>query len=279
MKTTLLLTAFLIALCLALDPAGAAALTITFNDGHTATAPSVRLQGRTLMAAVENGTGEIGYPLDGIAWVDSPEPPQLQTAVDLLASNKPAEALVRIAPALAEAAAVKDVPGNRWARLALLQADTLFAVGREAESLPVLDALAGSQLDPETILSVQVRQAAALARKGDGAKALSAYDSIIGRSRDPSVLARAWLGKGQILLAQRKWEPAVFASLRLPVFYPGQKTLVPAALLVAGKALAEIGDKAAADQQLQEILSGFPGSPEAAQARAEIEKSHTTQNQ
>lgn len=249
-----------------------AELAISFKDGRSATAPSVRLQGRTLMAAVAGGKGEVGYPLETVAKVDFPEPPQIKAAAALLAQAKAAEALAQIAPVVAEAAPLKDVPGNWWAPAALVQLDAFLALDRKAEIAPLLDALSRAPLAPGAMLSIRLRQAAALAHQGDQGKALAAYEGVIAQSEDPSVTARAWLGKGRILLAQRKWEAAAFACLRIPVFYPEQKDLLPAALLASARALSGLGDKGAAEEQLRALLETCPASPEAAEARAELQR-------
>lgn len=250
------------------------AITLRFKDGRTVATSAVRLQGRTVMAAVTAGgvKGEIGYPLDAIASVDFPKPPQLKAAADLLAQNKAAEALGQIAPVVLEFAPLQRIPGNWWAQAALMKLDALTALGREPAAQPLIDELVRSPLDPETMLAVRIQQAAGWAGKGDHAKAAAAYDAVIAETQNPAVLARAWLNKGHSLLAQRQWEPALFAFLHVPVFFPDQTRLVPAALLGSARALAGLGDKAAAEERLRELVDFHPKSPEAAAARTELEK-------
>lgn len=249
-------------------------LTLTLKDGRTFATSAVRLQGRTLMAAITtNGVnGEIGYAMDTIAKVDFPKPPQLQTATDLLAQNKPAVALEQLTPIVNYFLPLREIPGNFWAEAALLKLNALILLGRDSEVGPLIEDLARSPLDRETMQLVRVQQAAAWGRQGEYEKSLAGCDGVIRESNKPDILAQAWLQKGHDLFAQRKWEPALLAYLHIPVFYPNQKLLMPSALLGSALALTALDDVAAAEERLQEVIASYPSSPEALKAKAELEK-------
>jgi TolA-binding protein len=250
------------------------AVTLYLKDGRTVSAPSVRVTGNTLMASVvDNGIkGEIGYPLDTVTKADFPQPPQFQACKDLLAQNKAAEALREIAPVLDGFYPLRNVPGNWWAQAALIKINALDALGREKDAQPLLDSLAGAPLDPVTMQSVRLQQAAGWARNGQYDKAVAVYDSTLSGTRDSSMLAQAWVLKGQSLLAQKKWEPAVLAFLHVPVFYPDQKLFMPAALLGSARALTGLDAFGAAKERLGQLVESYPASPEAAAARIELER-------
>src|SRR5205823_9052895 len=101
------------------------------------------------------------------------------------------------------------------------------------------------------------------ARKGNYEKASPVFDEVIKDSKSPETLAVAWVNKGHALFASQQFEPALLAYLRVPAFYPEQKLILPQALLGAGRAFAGIGDGQKARETLNELLSGFPASPEA----------------
>lgn len=255
-------------------PAASTGVTIILKDGKSIAASSLRRSGDNLMAKVQvgNGMGEIGYPVGNVARVTFPEPSELKIAASLLTQNKPSEALTQLAPVIAYYNPFRDVPGSWWSQAALLKLQALLALGRDKETEQLIGELASVSSDPESARMAKVQQAAAWTRKGEHDKALPVYDAVIKESKDHAVLSQAWLNKGHSLLAQKEYEPALLAYLHVPVFYPEQNLLVPAAMLGSGRALIGLDDRAEAETRLEELITRYPNSAEAAAAKTEIDK-------
>ncbi|MGB8353254.1 MAG: tetratricopeptide repeat protein [Chthoniobacteraceae bacterium] len=249
-------------------------LNITFKDGATTTAKALRRAGNDVMATVQVGTGvgEIGYSLGIIAKIDFPEPPQIKAAGGLLEQGKIVDALIQITPVVDYFSPFKDVPGNFWLQSAELKLRALIGLQRDQESTALLDEIVKAASDPEAVRFARVMLAASWARKGDHEKAIATYDEVINASTSQETLARAWLGKGDSMLALKDFDPALVAYLHVPVFYPGQKLLMPQALLGSARAYAGVDDPQDAEKTFDELLSQFPNSRETAIAKIELKK-------
>lgn len=252
----------------------AEAQNIVLKSGQTIATTEVRRTGDTIMAKVQVGTstGEVGYPVNTIAKLDFPEPPQLKTAADLLAQSQPEKALVEINPIIAFYDPLKDVPGSWWSSAALIKVSALVALKRDAESEALASQILKTSTDPEAVRAAQLRIAAGLVRKQDFDKAGDIVDAVIKESTRPEVLAEAWADKGQVLLAKKETTPALIAFLHVPVFYPDQKTFMPPALLGSARAYRDIEDVARAERSYNDLMTEFPSSPEAAVAKVELIK-------
>jgi TolA-binding protein len=86
------------------------------------------------------------------------------------------------------------------------------------------------------------------------------------------VLADAWVTKGNILLAKKEWDGALLAFLRVPVLYRQEKLFMPPALLGSARAYRRLDDIDRAKKSLQDLISAFPKSAEAAVAQSELQK-------
>jgi TolA-binding protein len=86
------------------------------------------------------------------------------------------------------------------------------------------------------------------------------------------VLADAWVTKGNLLLAQKQWDEALLAFLRVPVFYREEKLFLPPALLGTGRAYRRLDDFDRAKKTFNELIATFPKSAEAALAQTEVQK-------
>ena len=67
-------------------------------------------------------------------------------------------------------------------------------------------------------------------------KAAQICDAAIKESTRPDVLADAWVTKGNVLLAQKQWDAALLAFLRVPVFYREEKLYHAASACSAARA-------------------------------------------
>jgi len=258
-----------LALLLALAPLHAQ--NILLKDGRTLEGKNLRRNGATIMTAVQGGTGqgEMGIPVDTITRIEFPEPPQLAAATKMLLQGKAAEALPQIDQLVAQQTPFKDIPGNWWAQAAILDVSLLQSVGRDQQAGPVIGDLIAYVADPETVLAGKVKQAASLVKK-DPKKAMAVFTTVLKESSRPEILAEAWLNTGSARLAAQEFQPALLAYLHLPVFYPGEKLLVPPALLGSSRAYVGLDDFTRAKRALDELLRDFPDSPEAAAAKSEL---------
>lgn len=247
---------------------------INLKDGKTVSTNSLRRSGDNVMATVQigAGAGEVGYPVATIAKIDFPEPPQLRIGTDMISQGNVAGAITQLDQIIAYYAPFKDVPGNWWSQASLIKVNALMALGRERDAEALISDLAKGSGDPEAARAARVQMAANWARKGDFEKASPVFDEVIKESKSPETLAQAWLNKGHALLAAQQFDPALMAYLRVPVFYPEQRLILPQAMLGAGRAFAGIGDGQKARETLNELISGFPASPEAAAAKTELQK-------
>ena len=273
--------------CLALGIAVTASLSaqnIVLKDGKIIAAKGLRRQGDTIMATIEIAlaatgdnaasvqTGEVGYALAQIAKLDFPEPAQLHTVPDLIVAGKMAEALAQIEPVVKYYESFRDAPGSWWDEAAMLKVEALQAMGNYKDSEPLIDSLARSAGDPETVRAAKVFMAAGLTRRGEHAKAVEIFDKVLQETTKPLTLATASVNKGQSHLALKQYEPALIAFLQVPVFFPNQRLLVPQAMLGSAKAYYGLEDLVRAKATLDELLKDYGSSPQAAEARTELAK-------
>ena len=262
----------------------ALAQNIVLKDGKTVVARSLRRQGAMIMATVEISaattgdtptaaqTGEVGYALAAIAKLDFPEPAQMRTVPDLIVAGKMAEALAQIEPVVKYYESFRDAPGSWWDEAAMLKVEALQAMGNFKDSEPLIDSLARSASDPETVRAAKVFVAAGLTRRGEHAKAVEMFEQVLKDATKPLTIATASVNKGQSHLALKQYEPALIAFLQVPVFYPNQKLLVPQALLGSARAYYGLEDLTRAKATLDELLKDYGSSAQAAEAKAELAK-------
>ncbi|MBA3961323.1 MAG: tetratricopeptide repeat protein [Chthoniobacterales bacterium] len=247
---------------------------IQLKTGQMIEAKGVRRSGDMLMGGVQVGssTGEVGYQISTIARIDFPEPPQFKTTEAFLTQGAPAKALAEIEPVVKFQEPFRNVPGNFWAQAALLKVSALagMQLDKQAESLG--EEIRKNSTDPETARAAQLQVVASLIHKEDYAKAIALCDAVIKESAKPSVLAEAWVKKGDALLAQRTWDDAVLAYLHVPVFYQDEKLWMPPALLGSSRAFRGLEDLDRAKKSLNDLTAQFPKSAQADLARTELKK-------
>jgi len=248
--------------------------TITLKTGKTVETKGVRRDGDMIMGKIEVGgaSGEIGHQVAAIAKIDFPGPRAIRSAADLLSQGQPEKALAEVEPVTAYYAPFRDIGGAWWAHAAMIKVSALAALQRDAEADPLLREIQKITPDPETVRAVNLRIAASLVRKQDYDKAAEICDAAIKESARPDVLADAWVTKGNILLAQKEWDAALLAFLRVPVFYREEKLFMPPALLGSARAYRRLEDLDRAKRSLNDLTKDFPKSAEAAIAQTELQK-------
>jgi tetratricopeptide (TPR) repeat protein len=252
-------------------------IVIDMKDGKTVSASALRRAGDKVMATVQVGTGsgEVGYDVAAIARIEFPEPPQIRAASDFLLHGKATDALVQIGQVVLYYTPFKDIPGNWWAPAANLKLKALVALKNDDQAEMLVKEIADASTDPDVVLSARVQMAAGWARKGQNEKALVVFDEAIKQGGSDETRALAWLNKGLSLSATKEWDGALLAYLHVPVLYPEQKLLMPQALLGSARAYRQLDDKANAEKACNEIIRTFSTTPEAAAAKAELQKIQT----
>ncbi|MEO6871151.1 MAG: tetratricopeptide repeat protein [Chthoniobacterales bacterium] len=252
----------------------ALAQNIILKTGQTIETKGVRRSGDMVMGSVQvrSSRGEVGYQASTISRIDFPEPAQLKTATALLSQGEPAKALAEIGPVVKFYEPFRNIPGNYWAQAALLKVSALagMQLDKEAESLG--DEIRQNTTDPETARAAQLQLVGSLVHKEDYKKAIALCDAVIKESAKASVLAEAWVKKGDALSAQRSWDGAILAYLHVPVFYEDEKLWMPPALLGAARAFRGLQDLDRARKSLNDLTAQFPKSAQAETARAELQK-------
>lgn len=259
----------------------AAAQSIVMKDGKVVAAKALRRDRETIIATVDlpaaepgqpSKSGDFGFALKQIARLDFPEPPQLHTAQDLLLQGQATEAIAQLDPVVRYYEGFRDAPGSWWAAAALLKAQALGSLGRGSEAEAIARQITGLATDPEAVRGAEVQLAIGLVSKGSLEQALAVAEKALKEAKRPATLALASILKGNCLLANKEWEDAILAFLQVPVFYPGEKQLLPVAALGAGRAEFGMDDFPRANATLNELMNTYSATPEAALAKAEIEK-------
>ncbi len=166
----------------------------------------------------------------------------------------------------------RDLPGNFWAQAALLKVSALAGMQLDKEAEALGEEIRKNVTDPETARAAQLQIVSSLIRKEDYAKAIALCDAVIKESAKPSVLAEAWVKKGDALLAQRTYDGAVIAYLHVPVFYEDEKLWMPSALLGSARGFRGLEDLDRAKKSLNDLTAEYPKSAQAELARAELQK-------
>ncbi|HEX8295817.1 MAG TPA: tetratricopeptide repeat protein [Chthoniobacteraceae bacterium] len=258
---------------------------IVLTDGSIiATKGIVRRSGDLIMARVERqmpasaaGTvaaaapvDEVGYPVQKIAKIEFPEPPQLKAASALIAQGKFAEANVQLDPVFRYYEGFRDAPGSWWSDASVLRVSAFLSQGKDQEAASLVDQLTRFATEPKTTLAARALSAALLTRRGEYARAVQLFEGVMKESAAPEVLAVAAIYKGQSHLGLKQYDPAVLAFLQIPVFFPEEKHLLPASTLGAARGYIGLEDRARARETLERLIKDFPASPEAAQAKQEL---------
>jgi tetratricopeptide (TPR) repeat protein len=252
----------------------AEAQTIVLKTGQQIETRGVTRNRDKIMGKVDVGgtTGEVGYDLSAIARIQFPEPRGLRSAQEFLSQGQAEKALAEVTPIINYYTPFKEVPGAWWAAAAVIKVSALAALQRDGEAEPLAREIQKIAPDPEAARAANLRIAAALVQKQEFEKAAEICDEAIKQSARPEVLADAWVTKGNLLLAQKEWDSALLAYLRVPVFYPDERLFMPPALLGSARAYRRLDDLERAQKSLNELIAAFPKSAEATLAQAELQK-------
>ena len=190
----------------------------------------------------------------------------------MITQGKAAEAVGQLDAALRYYEGFRDAPGSYWADLSLLKGQALLALGRANDVESLAANVARDATNPEIVLGARAQAASCLTLKGEHAKALEIFEQVSKDALRADTLAGAAIFKGRSHLALKQWEPALLSFLTVPVFYPEAKALLPASMLGAGRAYFMLNDFDHAKNTLNDLLKTYANTPEAAEAKTELEK-------
>lgn len=249
---------------------------IILKTGQAVAAQNLKFDGTQLVGDIEvaGQVGKVGYPLATIDRLEMAKPPQMVQAEGLLATGKFAQAAAAIEPVIASQQALRGIKGNYWAQASLVKTSAQIGEGKGQDAAALLTQLSLYTLDPSVVATAKARLAGILAQGGKekAGEAIRLADEIIASSENRSVLAEAYLARGRACFAQDNFSDALMAYLHLPVFYDGQPTSTAAAVLGSGRCYMALGDTRRGVRTFLEIEDQFPNMPEAAAAKAEMEK-------
>jgi tetratricopeptide (TPR) repeat protein len=257
---------------------GVSAQTILLKNGATVPANELVRKDDMLMTSVKSPTGsmgQVGFYASDVTELNLPVPDAVGTAANLMAKGEFDRALGQIEPVVAYQKTIRDIPGNWWAKTALVEVSALLGLNRVADAVALVNEIAGYSKDPEILTSAKV-QIALATKFTDPQQAIAAFDAIISQSSEPQTLSQAWIAEGAIHFGQHEFDEALLAYLTVTVFYPEHNPLVPKALWGAGQAYAKLKDASHATKTYQELISTYPDSPEASLAKAELMKKDKT---
>ena len=260
---------------------------IELINGTVVATKGVRRAGDTILATVDlqpaqpgaqAASGELGYPIAQIAKIDFPQPAMLQSAVQLINGGNPGEAIGQIQTVLAYYNTFGDVPGSWWADATLLEEEALLRMGSYDQAEALAQQMSHTAADPDNVRTANVYLAAATARQGQPEQALEICEQVLKEAKRPQTLAVAALNAGQCHLALGQWAPALLTLLQVPVFYPEQEVLMPDVLLGSGQAYIGLRDFPRATRSLNELISKYSLTPQAAQAKDELARATKLEN-
>jgi len=256
----------------------ASAQNIVFTSGRVVPTSGVQVKDGNILAKVERTEPgkpptlvEVPVPLAQIKKIDFPVPPELAQAQDLSVQGKNAEAIALLKPVLDAQEQFREVPGNWWDKAALLTTQLYLQDRKDVDADGLARKLVKS-INPEMVHAANVQLAAVNMGWGVKSTAESLLETVLKESKDPAPRAGAYIIQGDVLLKDGKWEDALYAYMQVPVFYPSEKILLPAALLGRGRAHLGMDDLADAKETLEELRRDYPATPAAKAAEEDLKK-------
>ena len=247
---------------------------ITLQNGTTQPADGLVRRDDMVMVTIKTpsgGVGQIGLNVSDIARLNLPAPAALTDASNDVASGEYDQALALIQPVVAYQKTIRDIPGNYWAKAALIELSAFCGLQRDEEARALANEITTTSHDP-VILSAAKLEITMITKFNDPRDALVAYDALIGQSKEPQILSQAWIAEGDIRLAQHEFDEALLAYLTVIVLYPDHNPLVPKALWGSGQAYDKLKDTVNATATYRALISDYPDTPEASLAKAELIK-------
>ena len=192
-------------------------------------------------------------------------------------------ALAKIEPVLQFFARMrKNTPGSLWLPAASIKLDALVVLKNDAVLTGFISELeaANDGTIPSLPNRIKMAKLDQTLRRGNIEQSLAEADKHIRDTVDTSFLAHLHLVKGNALLELRRYEEAMNAFLRIPVFYGTYVKYIPSAQLGAAKAFRGMDSPAnrhldllgVSNQYLIDVITQYPLSKEAEVAKTMLPK-------
>ncbi|MEQ1853668.1 MAG: hypothetical protein ABMA01_19000 [Chthoniobacteraceae bacterium] len=277
--------AFLL-ITLALTAGAFAQTNLHLKDGRILSAKQLRRDKDTIIATLEippkeqggqPTKGDFGFAITDIFKLEFPKPAVLDTAPELIADGKAAEALDKIEPVLKYYAGFRDAPGSWWVDLVPLQVEALLALRRDKEAGDVSEQFTRLATDPEVKKFMKAFSAVSLTRKGEHQAALALYDEAalatertdvlgliaVNKGESLVALADALAAKGEPEVAAVRYEEALLSFLRIPALYRTQRMFMAQATYGTAQAYLGMRDFDRARLAVKELKASYAATPEA----------------
>jgi tetratricopeptide (TPR) repeat protein len=257
-------------LCLlvqAILPAGLFAQEIILQNGSRFPINNPTRKGEILfidvLAPGATSAMQMGKKMSEIKMAEMPPNPAVAAARSLLYAGKLAESATAIKPVFDSLSPLCGIPGAGWEDAALLYAAALQASGRVKEAVPILEQIVASY--PKTLPAVQIAtiRLCGLKNVQSPQEVVRVADELIASKPGAEVVAESNLAAGDALLANRNYEQSLNRHLKVVVFSPTDRWLAARSLLGAAKAMASLNEKKNCVRTLGEIISSYPGTPQA----------------
>lgn len=246
---------------------------IVLKDGITKLGPDqFKIQGGKVMRIVKVGTNVATSELQmsSVLRIEWPEPEELTKGQALLAAGKTDEALTLLKQGRDFFEPFKEVPGNRYVDLAFAYVEALGAAGKFEDTLKAMPALRLLKLSDSQKLKMKILQLNIDRQTSSNyADIIAQAQNILSDTDDSAVGASLWMIQGDVYFKQKEWEKALFAYLRVPVFFGTQVQRVPEAELNSARCLSQMRRFEDADNYYKRLIESYPGSNVAETAKAE----------
>ena len=246
---------------------------IVLKDGITKLGPDqFKVEGNKVMKIVKVGgniaTSEL--QMSSVLRLEWPEPEELTQGTALLAAGKTQEALDLLLKGRNFFQPFKDVPGSRYVDLAFAYVEALGAAGKFDETVKAMPALRLLKLSDEQKMKLKILQLNIDRQTGaDATSIIAQAQNILSETDDSAIGASLWMIQGDVYFKQKQWEKALFAYLRVPVFYGTQVQRVPEAELNSARTLSKMHRFEDAAAYYKRIIDNYPGSTIAETAKSE----------
>lgn len=246
---------------------------LVLKDGITKLGPDqFKVEGGKVMKIVKVGgnvaTSEL--QMSSVLRMEWPEPEELTQGTALLAAGKTQEALELLQKGRDFFQPFKDVPGSRYVDLAFAYVEALGAAGKFEETVKAMPGLRLLKLSDEQKMKLKILQLNIDRQTGADATSIVAQaQNILSETDDSAIGASLWMIQGDVYFKQKQWEKALFAYLRVPVFYGTQVQRVPEAELNSARTLAKMRRFEDAATYYKRIIDNYPGSTIAETAKTE----------
>lgn len=285
-RKLIIATFALASVAFAQKPPSPDAMRIELKDGKIIYPKSMRREGDVIRAVIvippaQPGApateGEFGWSVKDIFKLFFPKPAVLDTVPDMLAANRPEEAMKALDPVIKFYGGFRDAPGSWWPELVPLQIQCLLALKRDKEASDIAEQYGRLGTTEDFKQFTKAFSAVARTRKGEHESAVYAYAEAIRSTKRPDVLGLIAVNKGDSLLAladdlklkhenekaEVRYEEALLSYMRITALYPSQRMFQAQATLGAARAYFGFDDFDRALLTIKELRENFAGSPEA----------------